>query len=152
MDRDLRLNNNNNRCLLVHRSCILICFLCRSMDGWGGESQDVHPNSTRENVKTCFKGCGMQSPLGPKVYPKCLAESARRHFHFRKAESALRHSFSYGTISLTFSFSLEKSARDSQGRIITSTLGSHGRSSEWTSSSHGHERTWWGRAELFSHL
>ena len=27
-------------------------LLCGSMDGWGGESRNVHPNSTRENVKT----------------------------------------------------------------------------------------------------
>ena len=27
-------------------------LLCGSIDGWGGESWDVHPNSTREKVKT----------------------------------------------------------------------------------------------------
>ena len=26
-------------------------LLCGSIDGWGGESRKVHPNSTRENVK-----------------------------------------------------------------------------------------------------
>jgi hypothetical protein len=27
-------------------------LVCGSIDGWGGESRNAHPNSKRENVKT----------------------------------------------------------------------------------------------------
>ena len=59
-------------------------LLCGSIDGWKGESQNAHPNSKREDVKTAVKRPPAQRPrngiriLSVKMRPSRIERRRRR--------------------------------------------------------------------------